>query len=72
MYLLVNYSTIIWKDRFSSENVFLVPLSLFIPFILRNAVTNKFIRENAFEHKKEKPGLSANRPSNNWAQHGKL
>ena len=27
----------------------------------------KIIRENAFEHKKKKPGLSANRPSNNWA-----
>ena len=24
--------------------------------------------ENAFEHKKKKPGLSANRPSNNCAQ----
>ena len=23
--------------------------------------------KNAFEHKKKKPGLSANRPSNNWA-----
>ena len=30
-------------------------------------ITEKIIRENAFEHKKEKPGLSANRPSNNWA-----
>ena len=32
----------------------------------------KIIRENAFEHKKEKPGLilipGANRPSNNWVQ----
>ena len=27
-----------------------------------------FIRENAFEHKKEKPRLSVNQPSNNWAQ----
>ena len=26
------------------------------------------MRENTFEHKKEKPGLSANRPSNNWVQ----
>ena len=26
------------------------------------------IRENAFEHKKKKPRLSANRSSNNWAQ----
>jgi len=25
------------------------------------------MRENAFEHKKKKPGLSANWPSNNWA-----
>jgi len=25
------------------------------------------IRENAFEHKKKKPGLSATRPSNNCA-----
>ena len=25
-------------------------------------------QENAFEHKKKKPGLSTNRPSNNWAQ----
>ena len=24
--------------------------------------------KNPFEHKKKKPGLSANRPSNNWAQ----
>ena len=30
-------------------------------------ITEKIIRENAFEHKKKKPGLSANRPSNNWA-----
>ena len=30
-------------------------------------ITEKIIRENAFEHKKDKPGLSANRPSNNWA-----
>ena len=28
-------------------------------------ITEKIIRENAFEHKK-----SANRPSNNWAQKG--
>ena len=26
------------------------------------------IQENAFEHKKKNPGLSANRPSNNWAK----
>ena len=37
-------------------------------------MTQKIIRENAFELKKKKPGLnltpglSANRPSNNWAQ----
>ena len=31
-------------------------------------ITEKIIRENAFEHKENKPGLSANRPSNNWAQ----
>ena len=37
-------------------------------------ITEKIIRENAFEHKKKKkrvkfnPGLSANRPSNDWAQ----
>ena len=31
-------------------------------------ITEKIIRENAFEHKKNKPGLSANRPSNNWVQ----
>ena len=30
-------------------------------------VTEKIIQENAFEHNKMKPGLSANRPSNNWA-----
>ena len=29
--------------------------------------TNKIIRKNAFE-KEKKPGLSTNRPSNNWAQ----
>ena len=28
----------------------------------------EIIRENAFEHKKKKPGLNPNRPSNNWAQ----
>ena len=28
----------------------------------------EIIRENAFEHKKKKPGLSANQPSNNRAQ----
>ena len=31
-------------------------------------IAQKIIRENAFEHKKKKPGLSANRPSNNSAQ----
>ena len=32
-------------------------------------MTEKIIRrENAFEQKKTKPGLSTNRPSNNWAQ----
>ena len=30
-------------------------------------IKEKIIRENAFEHEEEKPGLSANRPSNNWA-----
>ena len=36
-------------------------------------MAQKIIRENAFEHKKKEilvifnPGLSANRPSNNWA-----
>ena len=28
--------------------------------------SSKNNRENAFEHKKQKAGLSANRPSNNW------
>ena len=31
-------------------------------------ITEKIIRENAFEHQKKKPGLSANQPLNNWAQ----
>ena len=30
-------------------------------------LTEKIILENAFEHKKKKPGLSTNRPSKNWA-----
>jgi len=30
-------------------------------------ITDRIIPENAFEHKKKKPGLSANRPSNNLA-----
>ena len=30
-------------------------------------ISEKIIREKAFEHKKKKPGLSANQPSNNWA-----
>ena len=35
-------------------------------------MTEKIIRENAFEHKNKKPGLhltglSTNQPSNNWA-----
>ena len=30
-------------------------------------ITEEIIRENAFEHKKKKPRLRANRPSNNWA-----
>ena len=30
-------------------------------------IKEQIIRENAFKHKEEKPGLSANRPSNNWA-----
>ena len=28
-------------------------------------ITEKIIRDNAFEHKKKKAGLSTNRPSNN-------
>ena len=41
-------------------------------------IAQKNIRENAFEHKKEKPGLNVtpgyalNRPSNNWAQETRL
>ena len=31
-------------------------------------ITEEVILENAFEHKKKKLGVSANRPSNNWAQ----
>ena len=38
-------------------------------------ITEKIIQENAFEQQQKKeawvkfnPGLSANRPSNNWAQ----
>ena len=31
-------------------------------------ITEKIIRENALAHKKKKQGLSANRPSNDWAQ----
>ena len=31
-------------------------------------ITEKIIQRNVFEQKKKKPGLSANRPSNNWAQ----
>ena len=30
-------------------------------------ITQKIIRENVFEQKKKKPGLSADRLSNNWA-----
>ena len=30
-------------------------------------IREKIVRENAFEQKIKKPGLSANRPSNNWA-----
>ena len=30
-------------------------------------MTEKINQENAFEQKKKKPGLSTNRPSNNWA-----
>ena len=30
-------------------------------------ITEKIVRENAFEQKIKKPGLSANQPSNNWA-----
>ena len=30
-------------------------------------IAEKIIQENAFEPKKKKPGLSANRLSNNWA-----
>ena len=30
-------------------------------------LTEKVVHENAFEQKKKKPGLSANRPFDNWA-----
>ena len=39
----------------------------FISYGAPSTRASKIIRENAFEHKKKKPGLSANRPSNNWA-----
>ena len=35
-------------------------------------IAEKIIRKNASEHEKEKPGLSANRLSKNWAQKFKL
>ena len=31
-------------------------------------ITEKIVRENAFEQKNKKPWLSANQPLNNWAQ----
>ena len=52
---------------------------MLIPFVYKLMIggsknNRDIIRENAFEHKRKKlglvlnPGLSANRPSNNWAQ----
>ena len=34
-------------------------------------IAKEIIRENSFKHNKKKPGLSANRLSNNWAQYFK-
>ena len=48
-------------------------MSVLILFVYKlmigsSKITDRIIPENAFEHKNKKPGLSANRPSNNWAQ----
>ena len=45
-------------------------LILFVYWLMigsSNTITKRIIPENAFEHKKKKPGLSTNRPLNNSA-----
>ena len=55
----------IFEFRFESISVLIL---FFHKLMIESSkITEKIIRENAFEHKKKKPGLSANRPSNNWA-----
>ena len=35
--------------------------------MIGSSKSNREKLQNAFEHKEKKPGLSTNRPSNNWA-----
>ena len=52
-----------FEFRFKSISVLIL---FFHKLVIESSkITEKIIRENAFEHKKKKPGLSANRPSNN-------
>ena len=54
--------------RFESLKSISVWILVVYKLMIGSSKTEKIIQENAFEYKKKKPGLSANRPSNNWAQ----
>ena len=58
--------------RFEFRFESLKSISVSILFVYKlmigsSKIAEKIIQENAFEPKKKKPGLSANRLSNNWA-----
>ena len=55
-----------FEFRFESlESISGVILFVYKLMIESSKITEKIIRDNAFEHKKKKAGLSTNRPSNN-------
>ena len=58
-----------FEFRFESLKSISVLILFAYKLMIGSSKDNKdIILENALEHKKKKPGLIANRPSNNWAQ----
>ena len=57
-----------FEFRFESLKSILVLILVVHKLMIGSSkIREKTIRENPFEHKEKKPGLSASRPSNNWA-----
>ena len=58
-----------FECRFKSlKSISVVILFIYKLMIGNSKITEKINRDNAFEHQKRKPRLSANQSSNNWAQ----